>query len=810
MRDLRLAVRRLAAAPLFTVFAVASLAVGVGVTTVAYGVVDGLFFQPVGGTNPERLALVGTQASVPAEFRSAMQLADFETIRSKAQAFSSVSATSSRRLAIRVDGRRNELAQVEAVSEDYFQTIGVTPAEGRPLALSDTRSTEHVALVSQDLASRHFGSNHQAVGRRIAVGGELFEIVGVVSRAYRGFPFGAGSTSVWVPLATGSRAPSTVAVFGRLPGSSTADRAASEVAIIGRARDAAESVRTSGNDGQRNWTARTFTVVDDVRRAPLRRLGIVFQAFVVLVLLVTSSNLANLVLARGTTRRQDLAVRRALGAGRWRIVREQLTESALIAAGGGLGASLVIHVLSATLPREAAVFANQQVALQTDINLFTLVTAATALLLCLVMFGLEPAMHATRVADIRGQLATGVLGNDPPLLRRQRGLVRWQVSVSIAFFVLAIAGVKAVFAELRHNSGVDVDQLVIAQLDMKAQQWDQIRARRALTRVLTEAHQVPGLADVELSSGLPFGTLNPWIRLSAVDPVVGPNAFSGGLIASTPGFFRATGIPIVEGRAFDERDEAMNRPVMVLSEETARTLFRATDAIGRQLFVRTGHDGGDSPRTFEVVGIARDTDTGLYMGSTRGLIAYGPIGQHDVESVTIVGRVAANTAAPVGLLEAAILRADDELVIAGIGTGVRLLRGPFGLLQSASTLALALGFVTLGMSMVGLFGIQTVWVGHRTREFGVRMSLGATAAQVKGLVLKEGARPALEGMAIGLFLGISARAIGRVFLDVPLTLLDPWTLILVPMPLVIAAFLACYLPARRAASVDPIVALREL
>jgi hypothetical protein len=198
------------------------------------------------------------------------------------------------------------------------------------------------------------------------------------------------------------------------------------------------------------------------------------------------------------------------------------------------------------------------------------------------------------------------------------------------------------------------------------------------------------------------------------------------------------------------------------------------------------------------------------MGSTRGLIAYVPIGQHDVESVAVVGRVAANTAAPVGLLEAAILRADDDLVVAGIGTGARLLRGPFGLLQSASTLALALGLVTLGMSMVGLFGIQTVWVGHRTREFGVRMSLGATAAQVKTLVLKEGSRPALEGLAIGIFLGISARAIGRVFLDAPFTLLDPWTLILVPMPLVVAAFCACYLPARRAASVDPIVALREL
>jgi putative ABC transport system permease protein len=210
-----------------------------------------------------------------------------------------------------------------------------------------------------------------------------------------------------------------------------------------------------------------------------------------------------------------------------------------------------------------------------------------------------------------------------------------------------------------------------------------------------------------------------------------------------------------------------------------------------------------------ISGVAADTDTFFYMTRGQGLVVYAPLNSFFDGSITIIGR-AAGTAVPVTVLEAAIRRADPDLAIAAIGSGPALLSGPYGLLRKASLASLFLGLLTLAMSMVGLYGVQSIAVGRRSREIGVRVSFGATAAQVKSMVLKDGYRPVFEGMAIGLFMGVAGRAIVRAFLDAPFAVLDPWMLAAVPVPLLLAAFCACYLPARRAASVDPMIALRNL
>ena len=305
-----------------------------------------------------------------------------------------------------------------------------------------------------------------------------------------------------------------------------------------------------------------------------------------------------------------------------------------------------MRALVAFLPRNLMIFMSQTVALETAIDPQTLLIAVVSLLVSLVVFGLEPAIQLTRSPDVRGLLAAtagGVgLSND----RRHRMLVRWQVAVSTAFFILAAITIRAVFAGIRHDAGIDLERLVIAQLDFDAQQWDEARARRVLDRVLAEARRAPEFSSVGVSTGMPFGTSNPGIEMSTLDrsTVAFGSVPTGVLVASTTGFLSTIGVPIVRGRDFDERDHVTASSVLVISETTARTLFGTTDVVGRQLFTRVNRRGSDTAmRAITIAGVAGDTDTFLYMGSRRGLVAYAPFAQHFSGSITIVGRAAADT-----------------------------------------------------------------------------------------------------------------------------------------------------------------------
>ena len=263
-------------------------------------------------------------------------------------------------------------------------------------------------------------------------------------------------------------------------------------------------------------------------------------------------------------------------------------------------------------------------------------------------------------------------------------------------------------------------------------------------------------------------------------------------------------MPILRGRGFDERDHAAAAPVVVLSEFTARRIFGTSDAVGRPVVVE-----GHGRVTATVIGVARDTDVGYVFGESRPVV-YLPLAQRYEPFLAIVARSTGDVAMAVRALRGALRQVDPDLAVEVIGTGRAVLSGASVFLRAAGVSALALGGLTLALAMVGLFGIQSHTVAHRTREIGVRLSLGASPGQIKRMVLKDGYRPVVEGLAIGLFLGVIGRAIIRAYTDLDVTIVDPWLFFVVPIPLIVAAFCACYFPARRAAGVDPNVALRHL
>ena len=436
----------------------------------------------------------------------------------------------------------------------------------------------------------------------------------------------------------------------------------------------------------------------------------------------------------------------------------------------------------------------------------TLALAAASLLIALVVFGLEPALQLTRARDIRGTIASASDGGGPARTSRHRVLLRWQVAVSAGFFIIATMFVKYSIAEARHDPGVEMGRLAVAVLNVQTHRLDEARVRRAVDRVMAQSRADRAIDALAVSTGLPFGVAGAQsLSLLLPDRTSGKDdVHVATAIAATPGIFRALGVKIVRGRGFDDRDQAGVEPIVVLSEFTARQIFGSTDVAGRQLLVRRPGPA-DTPTT--VVGIARDTGSAF---ENPRLLVYVPLRQQWGPIVTISARSTGDAGAAVRALGEMLRRADPDLAVDAVGTGRDVLAGAWVFLTAMGMTALALGALTLLLAMVGLFGIQSHIVANRTREIGVRMSFGASAGQIQRMILKDGSVPVFEGLAIGLLIGVAGRAIVREYMELDVSILDPWMLAVVPIPLILAGFCAGFLPAHRASAIDPTVALRHL
>lgn len=829
MTDLRLAARRLLATPLFTIFAILSLAIGVAVTTAVYSVVDSIFLRDTGARDPDRLVMVVS----PYDGRiinGSISLPDFQDLRAAQTSFTSISASARFTPAV-ASSSTTELLPAEAVDGAYFSTLGVSAAIGRTIQPADDAGAARVVVLSHALWRRRFAANPAVVGQTIRISGQPFEVVGVAAASFEGVSGPLPGTRLWIPLSASAlraavdkaaeasaqrsaippRDRRQLVVFGRLKPAVTAAAASAEVSAIAATLDTSFPPRTpTGRPRatERPWQGKTMAAIasDDLY---LRRVGLTIVALVALVLAVACTNLANLVLARGAARQHEIAVRRALGASRWRLVREQCAESLLLATAGGLAAYVVFQGLCVLMDAEFNLVlpwgGRWILAVRPAPDATALWIAAGSLLVSLIVFGLEPALQLTRSRDLRGELAAGVGVLGAPKTRRQRTLLRWQVAISAGFFIVATMFVQYTIAEARHDPGIEMKRLGVAVLNFRTQLWDEARVRRTVDRVVEETRKDQAVESVSVSTGMPLGLPAMRLTLSQPDTAIDskPDHYNATGVAATPSLFGTIGVPILHGRGFDDRDHAAAAPVVVLSEFTARRIFGTSDAVGRPVVVQ-----GHARVMATVIGVARDTDVGYVFGESRP-VAYLPLAQRYEPFLAIVARSRGDAATAVRALRGALRQVDSDLAVEVIGSGRTVLAGASVFRRAAGVTALALGAVTLALAMVGLFGIQSHIVAHRTREIGVRISLGASPRQIQRMVLKDGYRPVVEGLAIGLFIGVIGRAIVRAYTDLEVSIVDPWLFFVVPVPLIVAAFCACYFPAHRAAGVDPNVALRH-
>lgn len=834
---LRRAWRRLRSAPVFTVFAVTSLALGVGVTTAIYSVVASLTSVRLDVANGDRIAMLTGLSSISARpaWRSAIARADFLDLRQTLPAWKDA-AVSAPFVQSLVTPSVSELVSGEAVNGAYFTTLGLVPAAGRLVQASDDDWPSRVAVVSHQFWRTRLGENAAVVGTSVRIGGQPFEIIGIAPPEFGGLTDRLQTfTEVWVPIGATSMFPSNAAppedfqdrrrqqlsVFISMPTQSAASSLAREVQAVGERLDTVYPLTLRFNsEGAQQKVARGWTVrsIDQINRdvdAQFGRGRTLVMALVALVLVVACTNLANLVLARASGRHHELAVRRALGASRIRLILEELAETGLLAVLGAAGAFVIARLLivwfaSASLPVSESLIV--QISPQVDVS--TVGVAALSVLASLAVFGLAPALQVTR-APLRPQLATDGGATGQLRWRARRRLISLQVAISLAFTLIAIFTVRVALGERVRSSGIDVDRIAIGVVSFRLQPWTEVRAREAIDRLVELAPSQPQIEAVAVSSGLPFGTNytpDVEIALPSLASSSGPDGFSyAPLIAATPTIFRVLGVEITLGRGFGPDDNAGAPPVIVLSRLTARQVFGSENVLGRQVAVRSGVRTADpgAVRLATVIGIAADTDTQRRYSRRAGAV-YVPIAQHYEPTLSLVARTSDAPEEILPALKTLARRADPDLVVDRPATAAMALTGAYVLIGVVSNTAGSLALLALVLAMAGLFGVLSHLVSRRTREMGLRMALGADPARIRRLILGDGLRPVGVGIVLGLLVGLLARMLLTAAYASPISAGDVLIFLIAPVPIALSAVAACYWPARRAAAVDPNVALRDL
>ena len=830
----RRAWRRLWATPVFTIFSILSLALGVGVTTAIYSVVAFLTNRHVEVPHAARLAVIvatDPYRSRPG-WRGALSREDFDDLRAASSRPMDIAASAPFSQTL-VDGDVSEIVYGEAVSGNYFQKFEAVPTTGRLIQWADDGAPSRILVVSHELWRSRFDADPDIVGRVVRLAGQPFEIVGVAPEGFGGLIDQVRAfTGVWVPLGSTSMfpsiaAPKTPADRGRrqltmvlpVPPEGLAGLAA-EVAAISARLDAAHPLsyemaeHAAPITRERAWVPRVFSEVSaESSRTVTRAVGVV-MVIVALVLVVACTNLANLVLARGASRRHEIAVRRALGASRWSLIRDQLAETSLLTILGGVGAFVVMRLLmywfSAT-----PVPVSQVLVLPLDprVDSTTLMLAAVSLVGALLVFGVGPAFQLTRV-PLRPVLVADGASLSQPRWRTRRGLISLQVAISLAFFLISAFAIRIVVAERTRPSGIDVDRLAMGMLSLYLPPWDESRARGLLAR-LAELDGTPeGLEAVAVSSGMPFGTAyTPLASVTSPDKPFVPGkvpSVAAPLLASSPSIFRTLGVTVVRGRGFDARDAEGRPGVVVVSERTARQVFGTPDVVGRELLLRNRVNmSGASLRRLTIIGVATDTDT-LQRDSREMGAVYVPLAQHHEPTLVLVGRTSGDPLQTIPRLHALARRLDPDLVIDRPGPAALVLTGAYALMETVSDVAGSLAVLAMVLAMAGLFGVLSHLVAGRTREMGIRLALGADPQRLRWLVLREGLSPVAGGVIIGLVIGLLVRLGLSAAYSSPFSATDVLVFTLAPLPILISGIAACYWPARRASLVDPNVALHEL
>jgi len=828
LKDVRFAARMLGKSPAFTAVAVLSLALGIGANTAIFSIASGLLSASPKVSEPSRVFDLRGEAGEDERFAASYPV--YQHLRDNNSTLAGLLCWGELPLSLSNAPGESEQAFGMIVSGNYFDVLGVRPAHGRFFSPEEdaTPGAHPVAVISHGTWRRRFGADPSAVGRQVRLNGQQFTIIGVAPKGFTStFPF--ITPDLWVPLAmqrqvlpTGDMLGSTGAEWlqmtGRLRNGVTPEQAAAELsALRGRFEDAHPELGLPGRGEPERARGRTVELVTvgalpRMMRGALYGFAALLLVIVNLVLFIACANLTSLLLARASARRREMAVRLALGAGRWRIVRQLLTESVLLClAGGVVGALFAMWMTDLLFAFKPAVRIPFELSTRLDWRVLAWTLAVS--LGTGVLFGLAPALQATR-GDIVRALKDEVGGRGARRSRLRSLFVAGQVAVTVLLLVSAGLFLRALsYASRVHPGAVDPGLVQTASFNPQVLGYTDERARDFYRRLLERVRAAPGVEAAGLALMVPVGTTQAAVGVG----VEGHESFgwadtndehSDSMIRAdynvvSPGYFETVGMPVLRGRDFSVGDET--RDVAVIDEAFARRFFPNSDPLGK-------HVRKDST-VFEIVGVAQSGAFRAKDESPRPFL-YLPYGREGADSfftqrMVLHARGAAGTPAR-DVYEA--VRREAAAVDSNVAPELMMSvaeRQSVALLPQRVLSAVAGVFGALGLLLasVGVFGMVSYTVAQRTHEIGVRMALGARGRDVLGMVLWHGMKVTLSGVVVGLAGALAlTRLLTGLLYGVSPT--DPLTFAVISLLITSVALLACLLPARRATKVDPMVALR--
>ncbi|HEX8190136.1 MAG TPA: ABC transporter permease [Pyrinomonadaceae bacterium] len=807
LQDVRYAARTLSRQPGFAAVAVLTLALGIGANTAIFSVIDAALLRSLPYREPGRLVhLWESKRSRDFERREA-SYPDFLDWRAQGPEVFDGLAGYVPRAATLADAGEATRARGAAVTANFFDLLGVKAAAGRTfVADEDGPEAARVVVISHGLWGRRFGGERSAVGREVTLDGRAYTVVGVLPAEFSFAPL--GDAEVWTPLATppdvaARRYQHWLKVVGRLRRGVSLEAAQAHLAAV--------AARVERDDpGAHAGVGLRAVPLQEEFVGPVRPVLFVLLGAVGFVLLIACANVANLLLARAAARQKEVAIRAALGASRWRVVRQLLTESVLLSlAGGAAGLVLAlwgVELLVALIP--AAQLAQmpylQSLSPGRDVLLF----ACGLSLLTGVLFGLTPALTASR-ADLQGALKEGGRGGTASRASRRLRDLLVVAEVALALVLLVGAGLlmKSFVTMLGVDPGFDTRNLLTMRVALPPSRYGEgDKAARFYEEALRRVSAVPGVRGAALTSNLPLagdgGTGTPQV-VGRQTPAA--ELTEAHLRTVSANYFGVLGIPLVKGRAFAERDDAQAPPVLLVNQTYAGRVFPGEDPLGRRVAFKFAGD-----TQFEIVGVVGDEKVTSLDARTTPVVYFHSRQDSYFDSAALVVR--ADAADPLSLapaVRAEVRALDPEVPVFAVQTLEQMVAGSRAAFvrRYPAYLTGVFACVALLLALVGIYGVVSYAVTQRTHEIAVRVALGARGRDVLRLVLGHGLLLALGGIAVG---AAGALALTRLIsgLLFGVSAADPSVYGLVALLLAAVALLACLAPARRAAKVDPMAALR--
>ena len=798
--DLRQSLRLLLKAPGFTALVVAVLAVGIGATTAIFSIVDGVLLKPLPFADASRLVSIDSVVRGEPDQTSSPDLQDW---RSSAKLLDRIAGSAS--VPVSFTGRGDAtMLNAAAVTGDFFEILGVAPRAGRALTPADDRAgAPRIAVLSSAIWASRFASDPSIIGRAITLDGQAVTVVGVMPAAFD-FPLGEDRVQIWLPVSAvplaaqfaSQRGASFLHAFGHVRSGATIDQAQAELSAIA-SRLEQQYPKSNASHGVRIRSLQE-QLVHEYRLALVVLLGAVGA-----VLLIACANVANLLLARGTARHKEMAIRAALGASRGRLVRQLLTESVLLSIVGGVcGVLLALWTVAALVAMSPIEIPRlHDVHVDRGVLLFAiLVSMVTGLL-----FGLAPALHGSRTdaGETLKDAGRGTSGGRSATTRQTLVVAE----VALALVLLASAGLLTrTLIALRHvDPGFVAEHAIGMQLTLPEKRYPTAAQQIAFyRRLIGEARAVPEVTASAIGTTLPLSGSDLGVGFSiegkpeTADPATRKSA---SYFAVSPDYFKAMGIAIARGRAFDERDDERAPNVIIISETFAKRYWPNEDPIGRRMTIRYNQAG-----LREIVGVVGDVKQ-ADLAARAPLEMYTPFPQTPWPFLAVAARTQGDPAALAAGLRAAVARIDPDQAPAEIKTLNEYVARAVATPQFTALLIGSFAAFALLLAGFGLFSVMAYSVAQRRRELGIRLALGAQPAAIRSLVVTQALKMGAIGLAIGLMsaLGVT-RVLDSLLFGVGVN--DPATFAAVCAMLLGVVLLAAYLPARRATRIDPMTALR--